>query len=351
MRLVTDLVDLAELTLAVRQLPEQAEYILHRWLPIEVRDSIDYRYVRNDRARQRIAAYRSYDTPPPIGSRPAGSEVRGSLPPLSHMIPLLEEEQLRLNAARARGGRDAQAIDAIFDNDARTAKRAWDGRVELARGQLLSEGKVTIGTPEQQENGLALEADFDMPASHLITAGELFDDAGADLLGQLEEWCDLVEEDSGGVRPGAMLGSRRIRGAMLKHPQLRGLNATVGGTPASITGQQLDQIFESRELPPYVVNRARVRRLDDQVVPVIPSDRVILLPDPAGDELPGSVQSGRTLESDDLVRQRIVATEDAPGVIVLTFEEDLPKRFYTVAMGIVLPTLKAPETIMSVKVL
>jgi len=349
MAMILDLVDPAELTLAARML-DVPQFTLNRWLPNVARDAIDYRFTRRARSQGRAAAYRAYDTPAIIRPRAGAGEVRGQLPPISVQVPLGEEEQLRLNQARAVGAADVVA-DA-FNDDAGIAVRSVAQRLELARGQALTHGRVSIGTEAQRENGLFLEADFDLPGAHYITAPALWDTGpDVDIIGQLEDWVEVYAQSTGGLVPGVMVGSRAIRAAMLRNTQVREL----AGAPTSLNAINvagLNTILDARDIPPFELYDTQIMDHTGVMRRPIDADRLLLLPAPntAAPDNVGVTQFGRTLEADELVRLNVMEPSVAAGLTVVPYRTENPISYSVLAAAIALPTVSNPELIFSVKV-
>jgi Phage major capsid protein E len=350
MQILWDLVDPAELTLAARMLPEP-QFTLSRWLPPVMRPSIDYRFVRRDRARRRIASYRAYDTPAVIRPRPGVAEVRGELPPISVLLPLGEEEAHRLNAARAAG---QVAVESIFDDDARQAARAVAARIELARGQALSQGFVRIGDPNFPENGLAQQVDFGLPAQHNVVAPTLWSDPTADILGQIAAWVEVYRDTSDGESPAVMLGSTQVRSNMLQNEGVRQLTGTILGTPSAVSVDQMQAGLTARDLPRFEVYDTRVLDWHGNTRRVIEGDRVVMLPNPAAATDPnivGVTQFGRTLEADEMVSRAVLDDVAAPGLVIMPMKSENPISYGTLGTAIALPTIINPELLFVARVL
>jgi hypothetical protein len=348
--MILDLVDPAELTLAARMIDVPA-FNLNRWLPNIQRDAIEYSFVRQSRTQGRAGAYRAYDTPAIIRPRPGARQVRGQLPPISVEVPLTEEDQLRLNQARAQGANDFVA-DA-FNGDTMIAARAVAARIELARGQALTHGRVTIGTEAQRENGLYLEVDFGLPAEHYVTAATLWDSADdVDMLDDLETWVDTYVESSGGARPAVMVGSRQIRARLIRSVQVRQLAGAPDAMNA-VTVEQLNQILDARDLPAFITHDEQILDHTATMRRVIDADRLLLLPAPgtAPPDSVGVTQFGRTLEADELVRLNILDAAAAPGLVAVPMRTENPISYSVLATAISLPTVANPELIFSAKVL
>jgi len=65
-------------------------------------------------------------------------------------------------------------------------------REEWMASQVLQAGKITV-----TGDGLDAEIDFQMDASHKITLATTWDNASADIVGDLRDWAQLIRKDSG----------------------------------------------------------------------------------------------------------------------------------------------------------
>ncbi len=78
--------------------------------------------------------------------------------------------------------------------------------------ELITTGKVTI--TEYDDKGNALPArveDFKMPASHIYTVGTAWNDASADIFGDIEAIDDLIALNSGLTVTGAIVGKTTLQ--------------------------------------------------------------------------------------------------------------------------------------------
>src|SRR5687768_13958709 len=150
-QLVYDLVDPAELIDYVRAYDNEVlrpsnQFRLAEWLPPRLTEDLEFRVRKGSLRDTDTAEYRAFDTTAPMTDRQGISYVSGSLGPVSRQIPLGEEESLRLRALER--GTNEPLISAIYD-DAERMTRAVEARLELARGDIINDGIVTIA-----ENGL-----------------------------------------------------------------------------------------------------------------------------------------------------------------------------------------------------
>jgi hypothetical protein len=338
--LIYDLVDPQELIGFVRNL-EFDQFQLNQWLPDNNITDIEYRFRRGRLTDQDAATYRAWDTEAGIAARQGTQRVSGELAPISRKIRLGEEERLRLAALQS--GSNAAIVDAIYD-DAANMTRAVRARAELARGQALSTGKVTI-----DEDGFVAEVDFGVPEDNFVTAGTLFSDAAnADVVVESQAWMEYYDEVTDGLVPGVGLTSRKVLNNLLRNATFRALAATMAGAPQLITLDTVQSVLAAFGLPPLLPYETRVR-VDGVSTRVIPDDVIIYLP-PAGENL-GETLWGVTAEALEMAGEGYIQLQEASGLIAAVEKTTDPVGTWTLATGISLPVIANPETLMVAKVL
>jgi hypothetical protein len=349
---IFEVADPQAMTLAAREIPFPAG-ILDRWLPSAQRRDHRYRFFRRDRALRRAAPFRGWDTPAVPIERGAAEEITGRMLPVSVILWLLEEESQLLDAARAAGDADA-ALDA-YANDVREVVRRILQRVMLAQGEAVAHGRVTIGTEAAPENQLQLgTVEFGIPAGHYFTAGGLFNDPTADILGQFTEWQQTYRATTGNeVTPGVMVASTAIANRLAANEGFTNAYATAFGRPPSVGVAEINELLARRQLPRLIIDDTAVPNHAGVMTRQIPADRLVLLPeDPAnGGRAIGQTQWGLTEEQKKLERAEVFDAGTSPGLVVVPMESENPVRTGTLGTGIVMPVVTEPDLVMSVKVL
>lgn len=328
--LVYDLVDPAELIDFVRAFDNEVlrpenRFTLDRFLPNRNIDDLEFRIRKGSLTDVDSAEYRSFDTPAPMTGRPGITRLSGKLGPVSRQIPLGEEEFLRLRALEQ--GTNDPIIAAIYD-DAERMIRAVQARVELARGDLINDGIVTIA-----ENGLVLEGDFGRAASMSVAAGTVWTNTAATILTDLLGWLDDYVEENG-VEPGSILMPRTRIGNFALNTEMREYAAASGTTPSRINRQTIDNIFSNEGLPPIETYDAQVR-VNGIATRVLPLNKVFFMP-PAGESY-GNTFYGPTAEALKLRAKGLIEQEAVPGVVAVVTETDHPVQTYTVGTAIAVP--------------
>lgn len=339
-----DLVEPAHLTGFVRELPTPANYTLNRWLPDRTIRDIEAAWDQLTRLN-RAAQFRAYDAETPIGQRDSFERRRVQLPPLGQKTVIGEEERLRLEVARSGGNNTGAMVEAIY-NDAELNTRATHSRMELARGDVLTDGKFTL----TDENGLTIEADFGVPGSHLVSAGTVWSDhTNSDPLVELRSWSDTYT-DSAGEPPSWALTSRTVVGHLLQNENIRAMFGSLAGTPTIITRAQLNQLLAAHDLPQLVEYHTLIDVGGVSTRPV-PASRVVLLPqDPTS---LGYTAWGITAEALELVSgsNPSLEFEDAPGLVGVVMKEGDPVRTWTKVAAVSMPVIVDPNRLLVANVL
>jgi hypothetical protein len=322
--IIDDIVTPAELTGYVREVPAPANLLLERFLP--------NRQIRNIKAAitevqrtNRAAKFRSWDTETPIGKRDTFSSREVRFPPLGQKLPVGEQEELELEMARTGGDNRSALVEAIYD-DADNNVRSIYNRMELARGDVLSDGKFTL-----RENGLVLEADFGLAGNHLVAPAIEWDDPETSKpLSDLRPWIQRYVLDTG-ERPGYMVASETVIGQMQMSLEVRQAAAGAGSVQPFVTDEALAQLMRVHRYPQIVPYDCLID-VDDVTTRAIAENKVVFLPaDPSS---LGFTAWGITAEALMLTRGQnpSLEFEQTPGLAgVVMLEGDPPRRWSKVS--------------------
>jgi hypothetical protein len=335
--LVWDLVDPAELVNYVRAYDNEVlfnQFTLQEYLPNTPMQELEYRIRSGTWRDVDVAKFRAWDTPAPMTGRQGMTRIFGELAPISRQIPLSEEEFLRLR--ELQGGPSDAIVNAIYD-DAERMIRAVQGRVELARGEILTTGKITLN-----ENGLNLQADFGPLGTHLPTAGTLWSNPAATMLSDLLTWQQVYVDDAG-IPPAVMVWPRQVLSYAYLNTEMRNAAAASGTTPVRINNETVDAIFAANGLPPVVLYDTLVR-VEGVATRVIPANKILMLP-PAGEPL-GATFYGVTAEALKMAGKGFIVAQDMPGVVAVVTETESPIQTYTLGTAVAMPVLPNPELVL-----
>lgn len=328
------------LTTFVREVPTPADQVLDRLLP--------NRYFTNNKInlssitrRNRTARFRAYDGRLHVSERDSFSTSEVSLPPLSTSTNVGEYERLQLEFARTMGSNTNALINAIYD-DATNLTREVQARMEQARGDVLLDGKFTLAG----EGGLFLEADFGVPAGHIVAAGTAWSTvATASVVTDLATWVDVYVATNG-FPPGGMVVSKQTLNYMLRNEEFRTLMASLVGTPGLITPRGVDAVLDAYSLPPISFVYDTQVDVDGVATRVLPADRVIFHP-PNPSDL-GYTAWGVSATSLELVNSNLaeLSFEEAPGIVGVIEKVGPPYREFTFVDAVGMPVLANANLLM-----
>lgn len=339
MALWTDLITPAELTGFARAAVEDVERqkaTLARWLPNYPVPDVVVRTIVAQDGNGALAQFRAFDAETPVGSGGTGQRKVFELLPLGLKERVSEYDQLR-----ARGD-DAQAmiLGGIEKAAMRVANAVVD-RLEVARGQAIDTGALTIN-----ENGVVQTMTFGRPAGNTVTAATLWSGA-AKPLDDLIAWGDVFAAGNQGNQPGAIVTSKRVVAALQRNADIRGLVATIGGTPGIVSIDALSAVLAAYGLPPITVYDRKIRGNN-----VLPDNKVYLLPaavDPNGQSELGATFYGETLEAAE--PEYGIGSVDQPGLVVGAWKTKDPIAVWVHSNAIALPVLVNPVASMVATVL
>lgn len=312
----------------------QNRFTLSQFLPDTPIDDIDFRANVGGGGLARVASYRSYDAESPIGQREGTTKIQGELPPISEKLRLAEYDRLKLRKL------DTGIRDAILD-DAVVLARNIQARAEVARGQALQDGKVTIA-----ENGLSLVADFGRDADLTQTAATKWN-AGGNVFEDLDAWRELYSGKGNGT-PGTIVVSRQVISAVIRNETVRAQVYGAADTSSRIvTVEALNSVLGALGLPVFSVYEAQVRDAAGAAKPILDPTKILFLPD-AGLKV-GETLWGTTAEALD-PNYEIDETE-APGIVVGSYSDNDPVAMWTKASAIMLPVVPNTNLTLSATVL
>ena len=230
----------ADVIAYARQVPEEEDFFLTGTvLPTVQRNSVKWRIKESTRFRS-VAKFRAFDTETPRGRREVATKVtEGILPPLGQKLGLGEFELILHDLNR--GADDSEMVDALYD-DIENHVRAIRARLELAAGDLLTDGKFSL----VDENGLTLEADFQVPTAFLPTAATLWTDtANSTPLDDEQAWTRLLVQ-SGEGRPVGGFASDAVLSLFAANLQYqRTYFGNVQSSYPTLTPDQVDAVREA----------------------------------------------------------------------------------------------------------
>lgn len=328
-------VSATDLTAFVRQVPVDQSYVLNQIFPDVYTDTLEAEFGESV-TTTRAAKARAWDAPPMPGKRDSFSVSRVKLPAVSQFLGRGERDRLEMERLRS-GGQNTTAIEqAIFD-DAENNARSILARVEMMRGDLLADGKITL-----TELG-GLEADFGTPSEHFVTAATPWTTyATADILSNLRAW-NTVYRARNGFGFGGMWMPEEILFHMLQNQAIRDIWANGAGNAAGfVTQEQLNQTLQTYRLPPILGTYDAKVDVDGVITNILPADKVIFVP-PAGVRL-GRTQWGTTATALE-AQSAGVQLVGSPAGMVAVIDKDArpPYRETAYVDSAVMPILERPS--------
>lgn len=337
MQNIYDLVDLGDLNAFIRGL-QFPDLTLGRWLPNVGVDRNFYRYVLNDRSQRAAARYIAFDAEAPIAGRPGLSVRMGELPPIKEKSVLTESDQW-LQEALSDVIPDT-ALATVF-SDAALRVRAILQRLELAKGEALSKGKVTIDEGGQH----LLPVAFGTPSPQMDVAPlTLWSDTEASTpLTNMVAWRAICIAN--GFTPEATLTSQAVTSLLQRNKEIRDF---YGNDRKFITRDELNAVLASEGFPtidaPY---DAQYKNPGGSLTRAIDANRFVWLP--ANGQGFGEAQFGRTREAVELGGNGVDFGQigGTPGPVVVTMKSFDPVEIWVKAAAITLPVIQTPDQMFS----
>ena|SRR5919205_46747 len=295
----------------------------------------------------RTASFRTWDGNFPTIGRDSASSSRMTLMPLGVQSAALGEyERLQLQFARTGGTNRAALANAIY-NDAENLTAAIYNRLELAWGDVLTDGILTI-----RENGIAGQAgvaDYGVDPSHKVNAATAWSDPAAKILDDLIAWTEAYEAEGVGA-PGAIRMKMKTFRLLARNTQLIGLVNGTTGVRARITLDEVRDILNAEGLPPVVILPDTSFDVEGVATKVLPDNIVLLTPANLSDL--GYTALGVSVSALELVRstQSDMTFQGAAGLVGIVEKVGPPYRQYTFVDATALPILTQPRKLFIARV-
>lgn len=333
------------LTVFSRKVPVPSANSLTAAFPIRYSTDSTFDFGRIVR-KNRTAKYRALDGSVARSSRDRGSLDRVPLAPLSSSLSEGEYERLQREFART-GGTFKEALEsAIYDDAEQLTSEIWN-RIELAWGDVLSDGKLTIN-----ENGFNDEADYGMPANHAVapSGGQWPDPDTSTPLTDLLAWSDVYNATNGS-RPAQFLSALTCRRQLQRSKEI--IDAVHGATAGRtrVTEAELIDLLASEGLPTPRNAYDTQLSVDGVDTRVLDENLVVLLPADLG-EL-GHMQFGMTATALELLdaAKTDLSFQDGPGIVgIVDKGAEVPYRKTTFVDAIGQPILTDARKLMVAEV-
>jgi hypothetical protein len=332
-----------------RDVPVTDGFILDQLLPNRYFEDIEIDLEELTRTN-RVARFRTYDGRLHVSQRDTIRTGKVRLPPLSSSLNMGEYERMQIQMARTGGTRMAALERAIY-NDAERLTREVLNRMELARGDVLTDFELTMLTGTSGDEPAGLKADYGAPEGHIVAPSILWSNTTtATVLTDLIAWCDQWKTSNGGAMAGALWTSNRVMRLMTRNKEIIDavFGATQGRTMVSIT--ELNNLLESNGVPAVNTYDAAVD-VDGTTTPIIADDRLMIVPSTPG--ALGYTAWGISATALELVNSNLseMSFEDAPGIVGMIVKEGPPFREFTFVDAVGMPVISNPRALMVADVL
>ncbi|MGX1840592.1 major capsid protein [Streptomyces diastaticus] len=339
-------INATEINAFARAVQTPADYALTlSVMPEKTINSVKFRTKRTER-RVNAAQYRAFDAQTKVATREAKRIVtEGMLPPLGQKYLVGELEQILLDTSR---GADASELVELLYQDVAAHVQSIKSRLELAVGDLLTDGKFTLAG----ENGLTVEYDAGVPSANMPTAATAWTNPAADAIADEMAWIEVLRA-SGAPLPSRVVTSYKARALLAANDSYR--RAFYGQpsaqTPTGVLApNEVDAVRARYNLPPIEVYDVQIPVDGGTNVRPIPEDRWLMLPPNA--QQWGETQYGVTAESLVLSSggNPAIERQEAPGIVVTHGYKDDPVQVWTKGAAVAMPVLYVPDIHITAKV-
>lgn len=337
MELWSDLVTPDELTEYARRQQEELYQVdsLVALFPHQTTVGNTVSYVVTENGLVPTAEFRAYDAESSIGGKTQrGRKITLELPPVSQKNRIGE-----LDIMRSRADLPEAVQRKSIANSATDVVTSIEDRMELARGEILETGRLTI-----KENGLWVDEDLGRDSDLTVAADIPWEDPDAKILDDLMAWSRTYAGKPGnGKRPEEMWGSELIMSALQTNGQILGAidsNATL----ALASVEQVNAVLTAHRLPRFRQYDRQVNA-GGQVRRVLSEEKLFFAPASGL----GATTWGVAAEAYD--PDYALAAGAEGGIVAAAHKTHDPYGFWVRATGVALPVLTAPNSSMVAGVL
>jgi len=294
----------------------------------------------------------AFDTKATLRDRIGIKRVETEMPFFREAMRIGEKDRQEINKLLAASNRALlePILNRIFD-DAGNLIAGAEVQAERMRMQLLSTGKISIVAGEGATR-IAYDYDYKLPAGHKKDLTTVANDkwsstATATPVQDIQEWQDIVEEDTG-IRPTRAICTRKTWNYLLANTSIKVDMNPLGGQNIILTDSMLRQYLLSKlDLTVAVYNKKYMSASGESHL-FYPDDMFTLIP--AGTL--GNTYYGTTPEESDLMSGNTDAEVQIvdTGVAVTTIKEPHPVNVQTIVSAIMLPSFESIDAILIAKV-
>lgn len=333
-----------DITTFTREVPVSDGFILEELLPNRYFEDFEVDFQELVKTN-RVARFRNYDGRIHVSTRDAMSTKKVKLPPLSSSLNMGEYERLLIEFARTGGTREEAKVRAVY-NDAENLTSEVLNRMELARGDALTDFKFSMFSNPALGEPTGLDADFGAPDGHLVAPATLWTDiTNSTPLTDLRAWNRTYRRDNGGARGGTLWTSIRVAELLQRNKEV--IDAVYGAQQGRtyVTLEELNRLLLSDQLPTVRTYDANVD-VDGTITPIIPDNRLLITPSTPG--ALGYTAWGISATALELVNSAQVdlSFERAPGIVGVIIKVGPPFREFIYVDAVGMPIISNPRALM-----
>jgi hypothetical protein len=312
----------------VETVPPKRVYALSKFFPVKQVFDTEFAYNVINGSYGQMASITGWDSGAPLRDKDVLARMTGELGKVQHGYRLTEKELLMFNRPRMEQEKK-QAIQSVYDNTDKLVHGVHD-REEWLRARAVYNGAISY-----TENDVKIDVDFKNSVANSTVTKAWITDVTADILGDLKTNVQLFRDRNNGELPAEMHISSGIETAFMKNSQLKTMiygNSTDGRI---ITKDQVQGLFNSLDIPPYVVINESVRNETATAEKLMPDNLVVLI----GADL-GHTLIGPTVENNY-----------EPGVYVIpVIQETNPPKQEVYVGETVFPALERSSAVLRITV-
>ena len=311
--------------------------------PAEQQLGLDLSYIKGSKGMPVELNLSAFDARAIKKNRIGFQEVKTKMPFFKNSMSIDEELRQKLLIAIQAGNR--QYIDTILANifkDTETLLEDAAVTREKMRMQLISTGVITMAN-----NGQEYEYDYQLPATHKVTASTAWSTTSADPIADIIDWQDVIEAEGYG-RPTRAITSRKVLRNLMKNDNIKNAVYVFSQGKVALNESALRNYIADQTGVTIEVYEKKYKALDGSITRFIPDDLFILIPEGTlGRTVFGTTPEEADLMNSDNAKVAIVDT----GVAVTTTDEVDPVSVTTKVSQICMPSFEAADQIMIADVL
>ena len=284
-----------------------------------------------------LASFIGYGAEPPVMDRDAVASKFGTLAAFGLQYIATVEELMAIQQARTTGEKAA-----MIDKLVKKAVDIVEGIQDFA--DVLRAQALTTGVLNYTKGDVKINFDYQIPGEHKIarTGTSAWNNADADILGDLIEWSELYSKSNNGKSADVILMPQEVFALLTKNKSIISEARPGIGGVTRIAAAEVNSVLEGFALPAIQVVKTRstnVRNVytgQDEDVEFFPAGRVVFLADGVGNFYYGPNPESKNFE---------------PGLVVRAVDEDRPRRSIIEGYAAGFPIIEVPSLILHADVL